>query len=188
MTDSEKYQQPSDVETGSVDASITEPLQVNSKSGTTGRIAQEATLTNTLSREIAAFSAGTLPVEQQTPVGLEDTGAAQINPAEQEQHAYEYTSINLNPASTPTATTVYNPADLATVYAVDLANGGSSAEVRLQVTDGTNTAVIAEPAAGAALHVAADRVLSAGDELQVVVETAEGSSLTETAGVSRGEL
>lgn len=44
--------------------------------------ATESTLSSTLSREIATWSAGTLPVEQQTPVGLEDNGGVQVDPAE----------------------------------------------------------------------------------------------------------
>ncbi|WP_459194710.1 hypothetical protein [Halosimplex sp. J119] len=45
--------------------------------------ATEETLSSTLSREIAQWSAGTLPVEQQTPVALEDTTGTQVDPLDQ---------------------------------------------------------------------------------------------------------
>jgi len=43
--------------------------------------ATEETLSSTLSREIAVWSAGTLPVEQQSPVAVEDSTGTQIDPA-----------------------------------------------------------------------------------------------------------
>lgn len=42
--------------------------------------ATESTLSSELSREIATWTAGTLPVEQQTPVGVEDTTGSQVDP------------------------------------------------------------------------------------------------------------
>lgn len=51
-------------------------------SGTLLTPAKDSTLSSTLSREVAAWSAGTLPVEQQTPVSLEDTTGAAVNPAQ----------------------------------------------------------------------------------------------------------
>jgi len=43
--------------------------------------ATDETLSSTLSREISQWSAGVLPVEQDSPVALEDTSGAQVDPA-----------------------------------------------------------------------------------------------------------
>jgi len=57
------------------------PVAVENTSGTQVDPATDTTLTNTLAREIATWSAGTLPVEQQTPVSLEDTTGTAVDPA-----------------------------------------------------------------------------------------------------------
>lgn len=117
---------------------------------------------------------------------MQDSGGVLIDPREQEQYATAYAAVDLNTAAT---TTLYAPTGDATVSGVHMAHGGSTADVRLEVTDGVSTAVLADPAAGAALHFDGDVRLAGGtDSLQIVVETAEGAALTETAAVSRGEL
>lgn len=116
---------------------------------------------------------------------MQDSAGTLIDPRKQADYNVEYTSIDQNATGT---TTVYDPANDAEVGAVHLDNPGSSAELRLEVTDGTNTAVLDDPAAGEAIHFTDDMYLDAGDSLQVVVETAEGSSQSATCAVSRGEL
>jgi hypothetical protein len=44
-------------------------------------LATESSLTSEQAREVATWSAGTLAVEQQTPVGVEDSGGTQVDPA-----------------------------------------------------------------------------------------------------------
>lgn len=128
----------------------------------------------------------TVPTEQQTPVQLEDSGNTTIDPRQQGTYGVEYTDVDQNTAAT---TTLYSPTNDAKAGGVHLNNPGSTAELRLEVTDGTNTAVLSDPGAGASISFTDEVFLSGGtDQLQVVVETAEGSAQSETAAVSRSEL
>jgi hypothetical protein len=101
-------------------------------------------------------------------------------------HAYAtvYTDVDLNSTAT---TTIADPEGDAEVPSVHLNNGGGTAELRLEVTDGTDTAVLSDPGAGGSIHFTAGVRLGLDDSLQVVVETAEGAALTETAAVGVGE-
>lgn len=114
-----------------------------------------------------------------------DTSANQIDPREQETYESTYTSVDLNTAAT---TTIYSPSNGAQLGSVYLDNGGGTADLRLEVTDGTSTAVLADPSGGAAIEFTDSMYLGSSDSVQVVVETAEGSALTETAFVSFAEL
>jgi len=97
----------------------------------------------------------------------------------------EYTDIDLNSTG---ATTIYDGDAQAAIYGVYLRNGGGTAEVRLEVTDGTDTATIANPSgAGASLEFTGPIVLNRTEDLQINVTTAEGSAQTNTAAVSRDE-
>lgn len=130
----------------------------------------------------------TLPTEQQTPVQVEDAGGTNIDPRQQGTYTVEYTDMDLNSTGT---TTIYAPTNDAVVSGVHMANGGGTNEVRLEVTDGTNTATLAGAAisAGDPIHFEDEVHLAGGvDELQITVSTTEGSALTETAAVPRSEL
>lgn len=97
----------------------------------------------------------------------------------------DYTDVDLNDAS---AHTVYNPSGPAIVYGVWLANGGGTADVQLQVTDGSDTVnLTATQGAGNDLRFTNTIALSSDDSLQINVDTAEGSAQTDTAAVSRVE-
>ena len=96
----------------------------------------------------------------------------------------DYTDIDLNSTGT---TDIYDPGEDATVYGVFLENGGSTAEVNLEATDGTDTAVLAQPGAGNDVEFGDTVVLGGGDKLQINVTTAEGSAQTNTAVVLRSE-
>lgn len=96
----------------------------------------------------------------------------------------QYTTVDLNATGT---TTVYDPDFDAVVHGVFMDNGGATAEYQLEVTDGTDTAVLADLSAGAMLEFDADVALDAGQLLQVNVTTVEGSSLTETCAASAGD-
>lgn len=98
----------------------------------------------------------------------------------------EYASVNLNATGT---TALYNPTEDAVAHGVHLQNGGSTAVVQLEVTDGTDTAVLT-PGQAAGDGIAwepGEYGLDAGDTLQVNVTTAEGAAQTNTAAVSHGE-
>lgn len=95
-----------------------------------------------------------------------------------------YTSIDLNATGT---TTILNPSREATVYSVHMENGGSTAEVNVEVTDGTDTAVVAQPGAGANVEFTGPVVIPSGETLQVNVTTAEGAAQSNTCLVTRGE-
>lgn len=95
----------------------------------------------------------------------------------------QYTTVDLNSTGT---TTVYDPDHDATAYGVYMANGGGTADVQLEVTDGTDTVVLDDPGAGSAIEFSDDLALDGDQSLQVNVTTAEGSALTETAAVSAG--
>lgn len=90
-----------------------------------------------------------------------------------------FTSIDLNTAD---ATTIYNPIR-GTVSGVYMKNGGSTAEVELQVTDGSNTATLAVPGAGNNLEFSGDIFVDKGVSVQIDVTTKEGSSQNNTAVV-----
>jgi len=96
----------------------------------------------------------------------------------------EYTSIDQNTTGT---TTVYNPDTDAEVTGVYLDNPGSTAELALEVTDGTDTARLADPGAGNALSVGDSYRIGDTDSLQVNVLTAEGTAQSATAVVLRTE-
>lgn len=95
------------------------------------------------------------------------------------------TGIDLNTTGT---TDVYDPSTEALVHGVYMRNGGGTAVVRLEVTDGTNTAVLTPGQSGGEGIAFGDTIaLDSGQKLQVNVTTAEGSSQTNDAVVSRGE-
>jgi hypothetical protein len=89
-----------------------------------------------------------------------------------------YTSIDQNSTG---STTVYDPTGDGEVTGVFLENSGSTAELALEVTDGTDTARLAEPGAGNRLAFGETIRLGIGDSLQVNVLVAEGTAQTETA-------
>ena len=94
-----------------------------------------------------------------------------------------YTSVDLNATGT---TTVYTPSTDANV-SVFMENGGSTAEVNLEVTDGTDTAVLAQPGAGGSVEFGDVVALDGDQSLQINVTTAEGSALTGTVAVHAGD-
>lgn len=94
-----------------------------------------------------------------------------------------FTSVDLNATGT---TTIYDADANAKVYGVYMDHGGSTAEVQLEATDGTNTAKIDEPGAGNDLAVGDTLALDPSTDLQVNVTTAEGAALTGTVVVMPG--
>jgi hypothetical protein len=95
-----------------------------------------------------------------------------------------YTDIDLN----STGTTEIHSSDAdSEVSGVFLENGGSTAEVNLEVTDGTDTAVLAQPGAGSSIEFGETIYIGKDDSLQINVTTAEGSAQTNTAVVFKGE-
>lgn len=94
-----------------------------------------------------------------------------------------YTDVDLN---TDATTTVYDPSHDATVGRVEVPNGGSTAEFDVEVTDGTDTVVLASSGAGNAVTLADPLPLDGANSLQVDVTTVEGSALTETVAVFVG--
>lgn len=96
-----------------------------------------------------------------------------------------YTSIDLN--DTSTTSTIYDPSTDAEVSGVYMQNGGTSAEVQLEVTDGTDTSVLAVPGAGNSLEFGDTISLGDGDSLQINVTTAEGTAQANTAVVFKTE-
>lgn len=95
-------------------------------------------------------------------------------------HAYDtvFTDVDLNADA---VTTLADPASDARVSSVYVPNGGSTAEIQLEVTDGTDTVVIDNPAAGSGIEHETDVLLDEGESVQMNVTTVEGSALTETA-------
>lgn len=92
-----------------------------------------------------------------------------------------YTQIDLNATGT---TTIYDPEHDATVQGVHLENAGSSADVHLEVTDGTTTVdLTTAQTAGDAIRYVDPTPLDSDNLLQVNVLSAEGSSLTSDAAV-----
>lgn len=92
----------------------------------------------------------------------------------------KFTDIDLN---TSGATTIYDQSHGNTISGVYMKNGGSTAEVELQVTDGSNTATLAVPGAGTNLSFEGVIECASADSLQIDVTTKEGSSQTNTAVV-----
>lgn len=90
-----------------------------------------------------------------------------------------FTSIDLNSTGT---TTIWDPVSGKAV-GVYMNNGGATAEVQLEVTDGTNTAVLDVPGAGTNLEFGNEASLASSDSLQINVTVAEGSAQTNTAVV-----
>lgn len=95
-------------------------------------------------------------------------------------HAYgsEFTTVDLNATGT---TTLADPDSDARLPAVYVPNGGSTADIQLEVTDGADTVVVDNPAAGEAIEHETDVLIDAGQSVQVNVTTAEGTALSETA-------
>lgn len=94
-----------------------------------------------------------------------------------------YTTVDLN-ATGPT--TVYDADHDATVYGVFMEHGGGTADYNLEATDGTDTAVLAQPGAGGSLEFGDTIAVDAGTDLQINVTTAEGAALTGTVVVFPG--
>lgn len=95
------------------------------------------------------------------------------------------TGVDLNADAT---TDVYDPSQQAIVYGVYLPNGGSSAIVQLELTDGTDTGVVTPgQGAGDAVDYTGPIVLNKGWKLQVNVTTVEGGAQTNDAVVSHSE-
>lgn len=148
--------------------------------------ATEPTLSS-IAGALASNATDTLQTEQQTPVGVEDSAGTQIDPRQQPDYATAYTTVDLNATG---ATTIYAPTNDAEVSGVHLENTGGTAVIQLEVTDGTNTAVLdANNGGGGSIHFEDELRLDGGvDSLQINVTTAEGATLTGTAAVFRGEL
>lgn len=97
----------------------------------------------------------------------------------------EYTDVDLNASGT---TTVYDGNTQTVIYGVFLKNGGSTAVVQLEVTDGTDTAVLTPgQTAGDGISFTGPIALNRNEALQANVTTVEGSAQTNTAAVSRDE-
>lgn len=103
-----------------------------------------------------------------------------------DQATVEYTDVDLNSTGT---TTLYDPNSDVRVFSVTMENGGSTVEYNLELTDGTNTAVLigvpnSRRNAGDAIAWGDTIVLSGDDSIQLNVTTVEGSALTETVSVT----
>jgi hypothetical protein len=99
--------------------------------------------------------------------------------------AVGYTSVDLN---TDATTDLYDPSDEAVVHGVYLQHGGSTAVVQLEITDGTDTAVLTPgQAAGDGIAFTGPIGLDSGEKIQANVTTKEGSAQSNTAAVSKGE-
>lgn len=97
----------------------------------------------------------------------------------------EFTSVDLNTGGT---TTLFDGTGAADVHAVHLANGGSTAVVQLEVTDGTDTAVLTPGQAGGDSIAYENTVeIPPGKTLQANVTTVEGAAQSNTAAVFRAE-
>lgn len=98
----------------------------------------------------------------------------------------DYTTVDLNATGT---TAVYSSDSAAMVYGVYLRNGGGTAVVSLEVTDGTDTATLADNrgSGGANIAFGEELELAASETLQVNVTTAEGVAQSNTAVVFRSE-
>lgn len=96
----------------------------------------------------------------------------------------DYTTVDLNSTGT---TALLDRDTAADVWGVYLRNGGASAVVNLEITDGSNTATLADNRGSAGANIAFDGPieLAASESLQVNVTTAEGSAQSNTAVVVR---
>lgn len=96
----------------------------------------------------------------------------------------QYATVDLNAAGT---TTIHGSDNDAQVTGVYMANGGGTAAAQLEATNGTDTAVLAQPGAGG--NIAFGELVFVGntDELQINVTTAEGAALTGTVVVFTAE-
>lgn len=101
------------------------------------------------------------------------------------RNAVEYTDVDLN---TDATTEIFSPShNEQAVERVEMPNGGSTAEVALEVTDGTTTYTLASSGSGGdAVSFAGTLPLTDGETLQINVTTVEGSAQTDTAGVFVG--
>lgn len=102
-------------------------------------------------------------------------------------HKYDtvFTAVDLNSGGT---TTVADPSNDARVPSVHLTNGGSTAVVVLEVTDGTDTVVLTPgQTAGDNIAYQTDVMLDENESLQVNVTTPEGAAQTNTAAVGVAE-
>lgn len=99
-----------------------------------------------------------------------------------------YTTIDANATGD---TTIYSgpsePNNTALVYGVYMVQGGATSEVSLKVTDGSDTVVLADIAGGATLSFTDDICLGPDDSLVLTVDTAEGTTQSDTAVVFVGE-
>jgi len=95
-----------------------------------------------------------------------------------------YTDVDLNSTGT---TTLLSPSTDVQISGVYLLNGGTSAEVDLEITDGTDTATLSEGSGGGNVTFGDTTILGAGDSLQITVQTAEGAAQTNTAVVIYAE-
>lgn len=95
-----------------------------------------------------------------------------------------YTTVDLNATGT---TTVADVDGDARVYGAYGDHDGSTAEFNLEATDGSDTAVLAQPGTGNNLAFQGPVALDAETDLQVNVTTAEGSALTMTVVTFPGE-
>ena len=91
-----------------------------------------------------------------------------------------FTDIDLN---TDATTVIFDPSTGATVERVEVPNGGSTAEFDVEVTDGTDTVILASSGAGNAVTLSDPVPLDDTTQLQVDVTAVEGGALTETAAV-----
>lgn len=89
-----------------------------------------------------------------------------------------YESIDLN---TTGPTTLYSPDTDAELTGVYLPNSGSTAEVSLEITDGTDTGTLTASGAGGTIEFGDTIRIGQSDSVQLNVTTAEGAALTETA-------
>ena len=102
-------------------------------------------------------------------------------------HNTTYTSVDLNATGT---TTLYTGTQEAMVAAFLGTESGTTVEVSLEATDGTNTTRLAdnEGSAGTSIAVSDTIPITSSESLQANVHTAEGSDLTGTAVVFAEEL
>lgn len=104
-------------------------------------------------------------------------------PVKPENWTSVFTDVDLN---TDATTDVLNNSRQTKVYRVELPNGGSTADIQLEITDGSNTHILDNPSAGNAISFTDTIVIDADETLQVNVTTVEGSAQTDTCYVSRG--
>lgn len=120
-------------------------------------------------------------VSQSNPLSV-DIQADSAGVRQQETYAGAYTAVDLSTAGT---TTLYAPANDAVAETVHVPNT-SNADIRLEVTDGTDTATVADPASGNAVDADSFPLSGGTDKLQVNVTSADANSVT--AYVGRREL